>query len=489
MGTGAVITSACSGDLDEPSDEATPDGPAPPTVVEPLEVPTNPPEIVSEGACVAIAEDQTLMSVSPEGHAWLVTSGVPSSTIRIVDPFDLSHQDEEVELENIEVVHALSGVDAAVVAGGELWRLEDLARISLTAPDGFVAPAALCGDLSTNGFVLSSASLFERRADEWWGWSSGESGDAAPSALITREGECSGSDNAVWSTSVEGVLWKVDPAEVSQPTRFDRFQTAVARESGLVVLADETMYVAPEPWQPWVFTEAPPEAISAAGDAVWVVSGSKLLKLEDDQWSSVTFDLEGPVRAMAAHPGGVWLVGDDQLCHQSIGPMVRVLGLRPYQRTTEASFEVLLQSNQSEAMLAMRLNGEAVELEDAVEPEGWYRAIGSLDKVGWHQFEAQAGASVRSLPVKLIPLVDRSWAEDIAPIFEQSCSGSTCHSGEQVGNAPALASYGAWVENAAKIRIRVVDEATMPPPDAVGPEWDEDDIVIISEWLEGGMLP
>jgi len=488
-----VLTGACTGDLGGGAPPVS-SGPPPPEVLEPKDVPAAPDVLESTGACIALQADERLLSVSPEGHAWLFAERGAEVALRVLDPFDPQTPVEEtLALAGVQSVRALSGRDATIIADDGLWRLEDLARIQLEPPTGYESPAVMCGDLGTNGILLSQGFLFERRVDDqWWAWNSEAEGEAMPSALLTYDGECFGEPNALWMTSADGTLWRLDSAEVHRPTQFSEFQGAVAAGAYLGVLAEGRLLVGPTPWQPWVFSGPVPTQLSASGDAIWMASGAKLLRLSDETFVEVTHHLEEPISQLAAHAGGVWVVGATQVCHQVLAPMVRVAGLRPYQRVSDAEYTFDLQTNDASMDLSVTLDGEEVSLEPS-EQEGWLTGRGNLGAVGWHRFELSASGTgalgTRSMLVKLVPAAERSWATDIAPIFEESCTGSTCHSEGASGDAPPMGTFDAWTSRADLLRVRVVQEKTMPPPDDVGPEWGEDDIQIIGEWLEGGMLP
>lgn len=489
-----VLTSAagCTGDI---GGAPIPEGPPPPPDVEPLEVPASPEVLEASGTCAALRPGERLLSVSPEGHAWLEVPGEGVASIRVLDALDASGMGEiveDVELSELSQVQAWTDGDAAVLTADGLWRLEELARIELTPPEGFGAPAVFCGDPGTNGFVLADGQLFERRADGmWWGWDPGAEGDTVPTSVLPYDGDCQSRDDVVWMTSADGTLWKVEPTAYSQPLRFASLVHAAVTEDMVAVLDQNQLWVGPEAWQPWIFPNATPTSLSASNGFVWMVSGDQLLRFDGETYVEVAHMLEAPIESVTAYAGGVWLVGDDTICHQAVAPVVRVEGLRPYARSIELSYDFSVTTSDPEADVSAELDGEALEL-TWDEELGAYTGNARLDHAGWHELAlVAAGAETgdRSLLVKRLPEVSRSWDGDIQPIYEASCTGSVCHQDGATGNAPDLSTYEAWKSFGDKIRTRVVEAGSMPPASSRGPEWGDDKVAIIAEWLEGGMYP
>lgn len=488
--TGAA---GCTGDI---GGVPLADGPPPPPDVEPLEVPASPEILQASGTCTALRAGERLVSVSPEGHAWLEVPGEGLASIRVLDALEASGMGEvveEIELSELSQVQAWTNGDAAVLTADGLWRLEELARIELTPPEGFGAPAVFCGDPSTNGFVLAAGQLFERRADGlWWGWDPGAEGDTAPSAVLPYDGDCQSRDDVVWMTSADGTLWKVEPTEYSQPLRFESLVHAAVTEDIVAVLESDRLWIGPDAWQPWIFPNATPSALSASNGLVWMVSGDQLLRFDGETYVEVAHTLDAPIESVTAYAGGVWLVGGDSICHQAVAPVVRVDGLRPYSRSTELSYDFSVETSDPDADVSADLNGEALELtwDDTL---GVYTGRARLDHAGWHELSFVAAGSEetadRSLLVKRLPEVSRSWETDIRPIYEASCTGAACHEEGASGNAPDLSSYEAWKSFADPIRDRVVEAGSMPPVSSRGPEWGDDKVQIIAEWIEGGRQP
>jgi hypothetical protein len=458
--------------------------------VEPKDVPASPEVVSSTATCSARRPGEVLLSVSPEGHAWLVVPGAPNS-VRVLDPFEAAMTEtiEDVDVPALLDAQAWSASDAALVAEDGIWRLEEFARVSMTPPTGFELPASLCGDPGTNGVLVSAGMVFERRADQnWWGWDPGVAGDGAPAGVVRFDGECQSADDITWLTARDGTLYRVEPAQFSRPVRFASFAGAAATEGMLAILETDRLWVGPDAWQSWIFPGPVPAEVSASGGRLWMMSGTQLLSFDGATWIEVTHGVSGAVERVAAHAGGAWLVGADAICHQAMGPMLRVEGLRPFSRSAELDHSIRVRASDATMSVAADVDGAAIDL--ALDPEtGWLEGDVRLGEVGWHTIGlSSADASAhRSILVKRLPETVRSWATDVEPIYQASCAGGLCHGGSS--DAPNLATVDAWRDKSAAIRTRVVEARTMPPPASAGPDWGDDDVEIIREWLEGGMLP
>ncbi|NUO52874.1 MAG: hypothetical protein HOV80_28855 [Polyangiaceae bacterium] len=475
----------CTGDIGGSDEEPVPGPPK----VEPKQVPAAPELITSTATCSALRPGEKLLSVSPEGHAWLVVEGSPNS-VRVLDPFETSMVEviEDVEIAGIVAGQAWSARDAAVVTDAGLWRLDDLARIELTPPSGFAAPGALCGDPGQNGLLVSNGKVFERRLDgQWWSWNPGVEGEGAPNAIVRYDGDCQSTANLSWLTSADGTLYRVEPATFSRPVRFEGFVGAAATNDSVAVLETDMLWMGPDAWQSWIFPGPVPTELSASAGLYWMVSGSQLLRFDGETFNEVTHGITGPIERVAAHAGGAWVVGGDKICHQATGPMVRIEGVRPFSRTTEIEIPIRVRASDASDVTAT-IDGTPITL--VSDDEGWLAGEARLDTVGWHTIDlaAAGGGAARSVVVKRLPEVTRSWEADIAPIYQASCTNSDCHRAGS-SDPPDLGSYDAWKEHSVAIRTRVLEAKTMPPAANIGPEWGDDDIETIREWLEGGMLP
>jgi hypothetical protein len=255
------------------------------------------------------------------------------------------------------------------------------------------------------------------------------------------------------------------------------------------VLDAEMLWVGPDTWQSWVFPGALPARLAASDGQLWMVSGSQLLRFDGTTWVEVTHGLTEPAQAIAAHAGGVWLAGANQVCHQAVGTALRVEGVRPFTRSIELEYLIQVQASDGSDDLTADVDGVAVPLAfDAV--AGAYTGNARLDEIGWHTLTlGTAGGSIRrTIPLKRQPEVTRSWATDVSPIYQASCASAECHRAGST-DPPDLGTYETWKERSDAVRTRVIDGRTMPPSANIGPEWGVDDIEVIQEWLEGGMLP
>ena len=470
-------------------------GPPPPPDTEAQQVPLSPTPIESSGFCTDLLAGERVVSVSAEGQLWLAREENGESLLRVVDSFDAAHEVvAKIALSGIERIQAWSQVDAAVTTASGLWKLEDLSRVELTPPAGFSKDAAVCGDPTTNGSLLFAGRLFERRDDEqWWAWDTGAKGAAAPSELLLQQGECQGPDDVQWMTSPDGTLWRVEPTTYYRPVQFPALKaaavTTAADKSALLAAIDgEELWVGPETWQRWQFPNGAPGQLSAAGGMVWVTSGSQLLGYDGESWSEMQrLDGEdGEVASLHAHDGGLWVEHGSSVCHLTGAPMVHVAGVRPYLRTKELDHAFSITASDEAATVTASLDGEPLTL--TIDPEtGASTGSLRLDSAGWHQLVAAAGAAERRVWLKRLPDAERSWDSDIRPIFESNCAG--CHTTGQEPGGPALASYQDWVAHAKQIQQRVVDAKTMPPAANKGPDWGDDDVQVIAQWLAGGMAP
>jgi hypothetical protein len=94
----------------------------------------------------------------------------------------------------------------------------------------------------------------------------------------------------------------------------------------------------------------------------------------------------------------------------------------------------------------------------------------------------RAGAASRLLQYNLLQISDRSWATDIAPVFQLYCS--RCHGETTAGTRGDLSTYEACAARPAGSRTHAArrDAASGPRPDSATLE-------IVLDWIEGGMRP
>lgn len=479
---GLLVLGACTGNL---GDVAVEDAVPGPPDVEPSVVPATPEVLTSTSACTPLRAGEKLLSVSPEGHAWLALPGEASS-VRVLDPFGADGMLEEthdLDIGDVQQVLAWSGNDAAVIAGERLWRLADLARLELTPPQGFATPATFCGNPSENGSILSGGRLFEHRADagEWWGFAPNVPAEGIPTGVVRYDGECQSRDNLMWLTAADGTIFRMEPSEFSRPVRFPKLVDAAATADALYVLESDRLWVGPEEWRAWMFSGAVPTSISASNGHVWMAAGAQLLRFDGTTFVEVAQSLGEPIETVAAHAGGAWIAGDAQICHQAPGTMIRVEGVRPNMRSAESEHQVRIQASDDTTPTAT-VDGQPITL---VEDGGWFEGRVVLGTVGWHEVVLAAGTGSRTVLVKRMPEVERSWEKDVQPIFQASCASNQCHGGGDYTRD--LRTIDAWREKATDVRERVVVKKDMPQ--AGNTPLTPQEIEIISQWIEGGMLP
>lgn len=462
-----------------PADDPTP------TLRPPKHVPAMPDSVGSESFCVTLAAGETLESVSPEGHAWIARKADRGLSLRIIDPADRSELARDVSMQGVRSVRAWSEKDASLLADNGLWQLADFERIKVTGPTTS-ALTSKCGDPSINGFVLSGDALFERHADTWFTIEWGAAGQQHPDRIVPIDGECVGRDDSSWMTSSAGMLWQLRPTEAIGYGPFAAAANMAVTDGIVAVLEPERLLVEPPNWQPWLFEGATPSQLSAAAGSLWLAAGQQLLRFDGEQFVQIGHPLNSSIEVMEAYASGVWVGADSRLCHVTTAALLQVEGVRPFSRSHAAQHDLAVISNSLGDVTAM-VDGEPLSLQHDAESGRWTGTM-ALEELGWHEVVLNSNQAARTLFIKRTPQEPRSWEQDVLPIFELHCSGSTCHSAASPGK-PDLSALAAWKTYAGAISARVIEEQTMPPVDARSADWNEDEVTIIAEWLEGGMLP
>lgn len=477
-----ALAAGCKGDIGGGQEPV----PGPPDV-EAKTVPTDLATRETVATCSALAAGERLLSVSPEGHAWVAADIEGGVRVRVLDAFfgSMDENAKDLMVGDLAQAQAWSSVDAAMLTESSLYSIEDLSRIELALPGGFESAGSLCGDPNAGGVLVSEGNVFEQRGESWWSWAPGDG--SGPASVLRYDGECHTLGDVMWLASESGVLFRVEPTQYSRPIQFDRPIALAATNGLLAVLDKKQLWLGPDSWQPWVFADALPSVLSASGGMLWTMSGDALLRYDGSEWQRFAHEMDEPVVAVGAHAGGVWLAGESAICHQMPGQSLRVEGVRPNLRSTELEYDVRVRASDGDDSLVADVDGEAFEL--SVDDTGeWLTGRARLDSVGWHTISFQAASTTREIMVKRTPEVERSWKVDIEPIYAANCATGECHraGGE---SPPDISSYELWISRAAEIRAQVVDGKAMPPAANVGPDWGEDEIETIDEWLEGGMLP
>lgn len=502
--------SACVGEIGAPASPMNPDPTGEPdaganadsgaradAAIEPdpwTTVPAEIPALTASSTCTARGPGERVLAVSAEGHLWLATStvstaSVASTIIRVLDGWDPSFIAGDVlPFANIASAQAWTATTASMIADGALWLIEDGDRLAVTLPAVLADDATLCGDPSRRAFVLSGDALYQRAGAEWFYWSGLDRALMGDGALLSRDGECAGSADRVWIVSPEVAFWSLTPASISNPALLAGGSHPSLRGEDLLALFDGHLFVGPEPWREWAFERGAARALAAAGTYAWIVAGDRLLRFDGETFADVA-----PAEGIAAlHPhasGGAWYETASSICHVAPDPMLRVHGLRNGEERASADFSIRAEATREDMSLVAEVDG--VELAAVrVEEDGAFVFSGALG-VGWHhvQLSAPNGVAVRSLSVKKLPSIERSFAADIQPIYAASCAGAACHNPNSTSGAPDFSRYEAWPERAVKIQERIVVKQDMPPIASRGPSWSEDQVAIINEWLNGGMKP
>ncbi|MBL4682981.1 MAG: hypothetical protein JKY37_00205, partial [Nannocystaceae bacterium] len=373
----------------------TPDAPE----AEPMDVPSAPTELQGTTTCVPLLVNETVVSVSPEGHAWLSRPGDVPPRVRVVDPFDATATiSAEVELGALLSVRAWTDQDAVVIAADGLWRLEGFSRIKIDEPASLSEASSMCGDPSLNGFLLVDGALFERRMDgQWWVWDSGVGGEAAPDSIVEYDGDCTGANDTLWLTAPDGTLWQLAATETTRPVRFSSLLAMVATAGMLGALETDKLWIGGSSedddstlqWEQWRFPGDVPTQLSASDGALWMLAGSQLLRFDGETWAQVNHDMGSPAIRAVAHPNGAWLISDTEVCNVALGPMIRIEGLRPNYRGAELDYDVRVLSSSGDPVTAV--------VDGADEPlllnseTGWYEGTVRLDTLGWHTLVLTAG--------------------------------------------------------------------------------------------------
>lgn len=428
------------------------------------------------------------LSVSPEGQAWVaLESEAGTSRLQVIDPtLDMAQAGLELELPEVQALNALSATDASFTTADGLWRVENESRVSVLSPEEVEIASSFCGDFSSRGALLVDGDLYQMRGEAWWQYSSPEGAPDVPTEIVRFDGTCTDTDEAYWMTGDAGTIWRVGLNSVYAPIQIPGALSTSGTAGFLGVRTDSQIWIGAveagvQTWQPWELPSGEqPNWLELQGGAAWMTAGSKLYRFDGIEWSVSSSEVSGSV--FAAYATGIWSLNDGEACHYSRGTPIQLEGLRPFTQTRDEVLSFLLHT---EVEPEVELNGEPVEV--STDEEGHYATL-QLKEVGWSEVAVRSAELERRLWVKRIPMVERRWEEDVLPIYEANCADSSCH-GSSEDQAPDLGDFGAWLERAYEIEKHVVDNETMPPSASRGPGWSEAQRQIISEWLEGGLLP
>lgn len=459
-------------------------------------------DLDSVGRCYEFAEGERLIGVSPEGDAWVASSGPSLTTmLRVLSP--LNSPDNEitswvVPLSEVTAPGSLSESTIDLVADNALWRVEGGRRTSASSPialEGKVT--SLCGSVA-DGMLLVDGTMYEPRDGVWWSWSPTQ-GASSPMRLLSQDGACTGPEGTVLAAGSDPHdVWLLDPPVATRFTYDEPWSEVVASTGQIAFVSGEKFFLGtPDRVTSWSFMDGIPAALSATGGDVWMSVGERLVRHDGSSFTAVRHDLTGSIDTIKSFYNGAWVASTTHLCQQRLGISFRVRGIAPNQRLNTSSFvfEVFIHGDDGQLVEA-DAGAPTVMLDQeplSVEPheDGGYRVSGQLMGAGSHTLTLSLGEEPeqsRTLHVVYEPEMDDapSWAEDIEPIFAASCAGSACH-GPQ-GASIELNSYALWLEHATKIEERVVETKTMPPL-ASQAAFPESSLDTIEAWISTQMNP
>jgi hypothetical protein len=491
-GAGAVGCLAQVGDPDDPpqvrvdgggaadagvsGDAGVADGGAGPVVVADV------PLLTTSTRCVALAPGARALGVSPEGHLWLGTSTTGATQVRVLDGWAPGVEGAyRLAVQDLQRVQAWTATAASFIADGRLYHAVDGLRTEISVTATLSPDATLCGDPTAQAFVYSDGALFQRDEDTWYRWSGVEAALTPDARLLTRDGACWGMDDGVWFASADLELWQLGATELSRPARLEGASQPVLLNDAPLALRGGHLFVGPAPWTEYAFEAGPATGLAAAGDYAWLRAGQSILRFDGAAFVEVQ-GVQGDLLPHAS--GGLWAVSGAEACHLAPQVMLRVDGLQGGTQREAEAFALRVQASDEAAGVEVALDGAA--LSPARESDGWLVYRGRL-ALGWHALRVTAGGAARTVTVKRVPSVVRSYAADIAPIYRTHCAA--CHVPASPFGAPDLSTLEAWRALASKIHERAVVDGDMPPRASRLPEWGEDEITVIDEWLSGGLQP
>lgn len=482
-GCGNVVSEPGT-DLEAPSGVATdPDDPVePPEVIEAAALSLAGASPFEPGfQCYALQAGESVLSLSPEGDLWLSAPGVEGGLAMRVLRADGSEAARAETFAAPAAARAWSAERIDLVIGSELWRLDGGRRTLMALPSAARDGLDFCGDLTTRGLLLSDVELFEARDLSWW-----RSGLITPSdiglSILDLAGECVGIDNFTWLVADDGSLWRITPSRAEQVTLVEGVVAAAVGARGVSAFTAETLWQREEGrWTSFELEdfEAPALVSAAAGD-LWFHTSDVLLRLSGETLERTAWPTSPT--ALHAYDGGLWVESDAEVCRVNGRHAIRLAGLLPFSRTSDGAVSFEVQASGT-AALQVAVDGQplAARLGDG----GWWSVSGDLPHIGWNSITLTAGEESRIIPVKLLPAREVSYADDIAPLFQAHCA--SCHGVES--DTLDLSTYDDWVDYASAIRDRTVDSSNMPPVSQRSGDWGDDEVLLISEWLEGGMRP
>jgi|JI10StandDraft_1071094.scaffolds.fasta_scaffold05400_13 hypothetical protein len=422
----------------------------------------------------------TLIGAAHDGQAWIVNG----EKTQLVE-FDGTIVDAEWRVDDADRVLPTGAGTASLVVDGELWTIADGTREFVSVPASAGAASSLCGPPTAEHgtFVATAGGLIERAGGVWWQWAPSRSSSFGPlRELIRIDGACAAPDDAVWLHGAGGELWRVaqDRTEIVAGESVAVDSVAIVPGEGAAALTAGELQLGP-PWHDVIFDAGPVTAIASGGGRLWVVAGGRTYVRTDGAWTEVT---GLPAAPTALHPdalGGAWFDAGTQACRAALTPAIQIAGVNPFEPRLEPTAQLRITPPADTAEVTIERDGTALATVPVV--DGVAAASVDLGDGGWHALTVRAGAASRLLQYNLLQISDRSWATDIAPVFQLYCS--RCHGETTAGTRGDLSTYEAWRGKAGRIRERML-RGEMPPS---GPRPDSATLEIVLDWIEGGMRP
>ncbi|MEO0322436.1 MAG: hypothetical protein AAF447_05740 [Myxococcota bacterium] len=447
-------------------------------------------------SCTALEDGESLVAVSPSGEAWLSRAVPGGVALRVVAPAA-----EPVSLGRLAVEGPLAQGRAwedgtlAFIAEERLYRYGGGLLEPIRWPAGLPAPSGFCGDPGLDGgdtFVAAGTRLFQRDEGQWFEWALPSEGTYASYGTLglfaAPEGACRSQEDALYVSNVDGRVWFVARWKTEPVAALDG-ATSLAHDPafGVAALVGGELRSGGTPLIPEIeatrFAEGAPEALAASDRTVYVRVGSTLYRGRDGAFMRVQgATVAGELRAYA---GGVVFTDAGELCHAQVGARVTMLGLRPFERLLEGSFQLRVTSD--------GLSAPTLELDDeplALTPAdlGFETAATPTGSQGWHRLRVLSGADDRTLRYLVRP-PPATWESDIRELSATHCSSNrACHASDRSDmERPDLSDWEGWVMNADIIRTRLVETGDMPPAESRQPTWGPGVLTTLLRWIDGGL--